>query len=405
MATADQTRRLGAFRRRLDAAGLDGYWLTDAVNVRYLCGFRGEDSTLLVAADRSVLITDSRYAEAAEREAAVDEVISRHTAMARAAGAACKSLGIRRLGLTSGNLTHAEFGALAAASPALELLPRRAGIAEGMRARKDASEVEAIRRALACAEESLTAMLSEIEPGQTERRLAARLEYEMRLRGAEDASFDIICAAGANASVPHALSGESQVAAGAGVLFDWGARVGGYCCDLTRMVGVGTIPPQLSDLVEIVLEAQEVVFARLKPGSRCGEADAAGRAVIAKAGYGRQFGHSMGHGVGLKVHEQPYVGPQSEVVLLPGMVVTVEPGIYVPGQIGVRVEEMALITEEGHEVLTRLPRQPADLRAGGALPVGDAGPRGPRLRSTRTKTRKPTHGSSGEGPSAHRDNG
>ena len=189
------------------------------------------------------------------------------------------------------------------------------------------------------------------------------------------------------------------------MLFDWGARVDGYCCDLTRMVGVGRIPRQLGDLVEVVLEAQEAVFARLKPGSRCGDADAAGRAVIAKAGYGRQFGHGMGHGVGLKVHEQPSLGPHSEVVLLPGMVVTVEPGIYVPGKIGVRVEEMALITEDGHEVLTRLPRRPADLCAGGALPVGDAGPRASRLSSTGTKTRKSTHGSSGKGPSAHRDNG
>ncbi len=248
-------------------------------------------------------------------------------------------------------------------------------------------------------------MLGEVEPGRMERDLAARLEYEMRLRGAEDASFDTICAAGANASVPHAVAGESKVKAGAGVLFDWGARLDGYCSDLTRMVGVGRIPPRLRDLVEVVLEAQEAVFARLKPGSRCGEADAAGRTVIAKAGYGRQFGHSMGHGVGLKVHEQPYVGPQSEAVLLPGMVVTVEPGIYVPGKIGVRVEEMALITEDGHEILTRLPRKPADLCAGSALPVGDAGPRASRLSSTGTKTRKSTHGSSGTGPSAHRDNG
>jgi Xaa-Pro aminopeptidase len=366
MATADHFRRLADFRRRLDAAGLDGYWLTDAANVRYLTGFRGEDSTLLVTAGRSALITDSRYSEEAEREAAVNEVISRHTPMAQAAGTACKSLGIGRLGITPTNLTHADYEGLAAAAPALELLPRRAGIAEGMRARKDAGEVRAIRAALACAEEALTALIGEVQPGRSERWLAARLEFEMRTRRAEDASFDIICAAGANASVPHAVSGDAQVAAGEGVLFDWGARVDGYCSDLTRMVGVGRIPAQLRDLAEVVLEAQEAVFARLKPGNRCGDADAAGRAVIARAGYGRQFGHSVGHGVGLKVHEQPYLGPQSEVVLLPGMVVTVEPGIYVPGQIGVRVEEMALVTEDGHEVLTRLPRRPGDLCAGGA---------------------------------------
>jgi Xaa-Pro aminopeptidase len=366
MATEDHARRLEAFRRRLDREGLDGYWLTEPVNVRYLSGFRGEDSTLVVSAGRAVLITDSRYTEEAEREAAVDEVVSRHTAMAQAAGAACKSLGVKRLGLTSPNLTHADFEGLAAANPTIELLPRRAGIAEVMRARKDAGEVKAIRTALACAEDSLGALLGEIAPGRTERWLAARLEFEMRTRGAEDASFDTICATLANASVPHAVSGDSRVEAGTGLLFDWGARVAGYCCDLTRMVGVGTIPSRLRDLVEVVLEAREAVFARLKPGNCCGEADAAGRCVIAEAGYGRHFGHSMGHGVGLKVHEQPYLGPQSEVALLPGMVVTVEPGIYLPGQIGVRVEEMALITVDGYEVLTRLPRRPDDLRAGGA---------------------------------------
>jgi len=362
MTTADYSARMGEFRRRLDAAGLGAYWLVDPANVRYLCGFRGEDSTLLVTQSRSVLVTDSRYVEQAEREARVDEVISRHTAMAGAVGTVCKALGVRRLGVTSPNLTFADFEGLGAAAPALELAPRRSGIAEKMRARKDAAEVAAIRAALACAEEAFGALLEHLEPGRSERWLAARLEYEMRTRGAEDASFDIICAVEKNASMPHAVSGDDEVSAAAGVLFDWGARLDGYCCDLTRMVGAGRIPPRTQALVEVVLEAQEAVFARLRPGERCADADAAGRAVIARAGYGRQFGHGMGHGVGLKVHEQPSLGPKSDTVLLPGMVVTVEPGIYLAGEVGVRVEEMALITEDGHEILTALPRRPADLR-------------------------------------------
>jgi Xaa-Pro aminopeptidase len=129
---------------------------------------------------------------------------------------------------------------------------------------------------------------------------------------------------------------------------------------------VGTIPPSLGALVTVVLEAQEAVFAKLKPGSRCGEADAAGRAVLAKAGYGRRFGHGMGHGVGLVVHEAPRLGPSGETVLLPGMVVTVEPGVYLPGEVGVRIEEMALITPDGHEVLTALPQRPEELSAQGS---------------------------------------
>lgn len=149
------------------------------------------------------------------------------------------------------------------------------------------------------------------------------------------------------------------------VLFDWGARLAGYCSDLTRVICTDTIPPQPDALTEIVLVAQAAVLGKLKPGNRCGEADAAGRAVIAKAGYGAEFGHGIGHGVGLAVHEAPRLGPGDEMVLLPGMVVTVEPGVYLPGRAGVRIEEMAVITRDGCEVLTTLPRRPGELRNSG----------------------------------------
>ncbi|MHC4789050.1 MAG: M24 family metallopeptidase [Planctomycetota bacterium] len=353
---------MGEFRQRLDEAGLDAYWLVGRANVRYISGFTGEDSTLLLSADRTVLITDSRYAEQAEREAEADEVLSRHTPMAEVVGSLCRGLGLRRVGVTAANLTHAQYAATAEAAAPAALISRQAGIAEKMRARKDAEEVEAIRAALRLAEAAFQEFLASVEPGRSERWLAARLEYEMRCRGADGASFETICAAGARASMPHAVSGEAEVGADEAVLFDWGARLDGYCCDLTRVVGVGTIPLALSALVDVVLEAQEAVFAALKPGSRCAEADAAGRALIAKAGYGGNFGHGMGHGVGLLVHEGPRLGPGAETVLLPGMVVTVEPGIYLPGEAGVRIEEMALITPDGHEVLTALPQRPEELR-------------------------------------------
>jgi Xaa-Pro aminopeptidase len=369
----DHVRRIADFRDRLERTGLDAYLLTSPLNVRYLCGFTGEDSTLLITRARSVLVTDSRYEEQAEREACVDEVMSRHTPMAQAVAGACKAFDVRRLGVTAANLTHAEYLAVAAAAGTVEVVSRPAGIAEQMRMRKDADEVEAIRASVRTAEAAFREVLKVVEPGRTERWLAARLEYEMRARGADGASFETICAAGAHASMPHAVSGEGQVKAHGSVLFDWGARLAGYCSDLTRVIYGDTIPRRSDALTKIVLEAQAAAFGKLKPGNRCGEADAAGRTVIAKAGHGAEFGHGIGHGVGLAVHEAPRLGPGDKTVLLPGMVVTVEPGVYLPGRAGVRIEEMAVITRDGCEVLTTLPRWPQELGASDRTPRGRDG--------------------------------
>jgi Xaa-Pro aminopeptidase len=245
------------------------------------------------------------------------------------------------------------------------VVSRRSGIAEKMRVRKSADEVQAIRAALQASEAAFLDVLELVEPGRSERWLAARLEYEMRVRGADGTAFETICAVGPHASMPHAVSGDAQVQPHCGVLFDWGARRGGYCSDLTRLTHRDTIPPKLNALVDVVLAAQAAAFSKLKPGNRCAEADAAGRAVIAKACYGANFGHGIGHGVGLEVHEAPRLAPGDDTVLLPGMVVTVEPGIYVPGDVGVRIEEMALITSDGHDVLSSLPRRPEQLMCSG----------------------------------------
>jgi Xaa-Pro aminopeptidase len=360
-ADVDHDYRLSQFRRRLAREGLDAWWVAATPNVRYLSGFSGEDSALLVSTDKAVLITDSRYEEMAQAEAWVDEVVSRHTTMAKTAAGLCRGLGIRHLGVTSGNLSHAAFEALREALNGVEVRARGAGLVEPMRMRKDAEEVALIRASLRTAEEAFLAFRGQVTAGVSEKELAARLEYEMRARGAEGVAFDTICAAGARASVPHAVPGEARVGAGDAVLFDWGARRDGYCSDLTRVLPTGTIPPELNALVDVVLDAQAAVLGKLKPGVTCGEADAAGRAVVAEAGYGRYFGHGIGHGVGLVVHEGPRIGPGCDTVLLPGMVVTVEPGVYVAGRAGVRIEEMALITGDGHEVLTSLPRRPEEL--------------------------------------------
>jgi Xaa-Pro aminopeptidase len=359
----DPQDRIAEFRRRMARQRLEAYWLPSAVNVRYLSGFTGDESSLLVTADRAVLITDSRYLEQAENEARVDEIVRRHGPMPRAVGTLARELALAGLCVTAANLSHAEFLALRKAAPNLELAARNNGLAEQMRRRKNAGEVEIIRRALRAAEEAFKTVLPDIRSGAVEREVAARLEYRMRMAGAEGTAFDTICAADTRASVPHARTGGHSIAEHGALLVDWGARLDGYCCDLTRVVCTDRIPETLGELVEIVIEAQEAVFEKLRPGNTCGEADAAGRAVIAKAGYGEFFGHGIGHGVGLSVHETPRLGPGVDSVLLPGMVTTVEPGIYVPGQVGARIEEMVLITPDDPEVLTSLPRRPQELAA------------------------------------------
>jgi len=359
----DYEKRQALLRRRTGEIGLDACWLATQENVRYICGFAGEDSALLVTADRTTLLTDSRYTEQAERETVADEIITRHTTMARTLAGLCRAPGVRTLGFTAANVPHAAFLALRQEAASVELRALQNGPVEKLRRRKDAEEVEAIRRALRTAEEAFQATMREVKPGRTERWLAGHLEFEMRKRGAEDAAFDIICAADARASVPHARPGETALNAGSSLLVDWGARQAGYCSDLTRTFCVDRISDALRDATEVVLEAQAAVLDRLKPGNTCGEADAAGRAVIARAGHGGHFGHSIGHGVGLEVHEAPRLGPGSEMVLLPGMVVTIEPGIYIPGELGVRIEDIVLITAEGYEVLTSLPRRPEQLQA------------------------------------------
>ena len=362
----DYARRLDELRRLMAPENLDAYWLLEAANLRYLCGFSGEDSALLVTSDHAALITDSRYVEEAERENCADEVINRRGPIPETVAELCKRHHVRRLGMSAANLSHASYEALREAAPFLAPVALKTGIAEQLRRCKDPEEVQAIRRCVQIAQSALLRIGDEIQPGRSERWVAARLEYEMRTLGADGAAFETICAADQRASMPHAQSTDAELRPDSHILIDWGARRAGYCSDLTRILCMDRIPHPVDDLIEIVLSAQAAVFEKLKPGNRCSEVDAAGRAVIAEAGYADRFGHGIGHGVGLSVHEAPRIGPGSDTALAPGMVVTVEPGIYIPGEAGVRIEDMALITMDGYERLTSLPRIAAELQAAAA---------------------------------------
>jgi len=350
--------RMEACRRHVAALGADAYWLVHGPDVRYLSGFTGDDSTLLVTRERSVLITDSRYEEQAHAEARVDEVEVRQKPMAKTVGVLCGALGVRALGVTAHRVTHADWVALAAETPAAELRACQSGPATRLRTRKSAEEVAAIAEALHIAEGAFQRFAAEVEPGRSEKWLAGRLEWEMKAAGADGPAFPTICAAGPRGSMPHAVCTDAELGGNAPLLVDWGACRGGYNSDLTRVLGTGTMPQQVEQLAQVVLEAQEAAFREARPGVPCGQVDLAARAVIARAGYGPFFGHSLGHGVGLEVHEAPRVGPGEREILLPGMVFTIEPGIYLPGVAGVRIEDLVVATDAGIQVLSSIERAP-----------------------------------------------
>lgn len=350
--------RLEQFRLRLSRKGLDAYWVVKPANVRYLSGFTGEASTLLVTGERSVLVTDSRFAEEAE-EAVVEEVVVRHKPMAKTVGLVCRGMGRPTVGFTARNVTYSDGHTLAKVLPQRSVMPCSDGPAEKLRLRKGREEVEAIARATRLQEDAFRAFREELEPGRTEKWLAGRLEWEMKKRGAEDEAFDTICAVEERASLPHAVRTERQLGEESPLLVDWGARLDGYHSDLTRVVGTGTMPQLILDLSEVVLQAQEAAFEKIGPGVSCADVDHAARRVIARAGYGSRFGHSLGHGVGLEVHEAPRLAAGNDQPLLPGMVVTVEPGIYIPGEGGVRIEDLVVITGGGYERLSSLQRRPS----------------------------------------------
>ncbi len=342
----------------MDNRGLDALLITNPADIRYLTGFRGEDSYAVVGSRGLVVISDFRFQEELARLNGHVRVHIRGAgpmmnAVRDVALAARPAPG--RIGVQAEHVSLEQRRLLAAAVGARRITPV-AGLLAEVRLIKDASEIGLLRRALRIQEEALIATLESIRPGQSESLIAARLEYEMKARGAEGISFAPIVAAGANGSLPHAVPGEAKVANGKPLLIDWGARVGGYCADLTRTFTFGRWPKPLASVYQVVLRAQEAAIQAIRPGARAADVDAVARDIISMAGYGDQFGHSLGHGIGLNVHENPRLARTSKDVLRPGMVVTVEPGVYLPGIGGVRIEDDVLVTERGHEVLSSLPK-------------------------------------------------
>lgn len=351
-AFGDRLRRL---RQALKRERFDGVLITTANDIRYLTGFCGEASAAVVTGREFIVISDFRFQEELEGLRGRAEVVIREGGMAEEQARVVKRVKCRRLALQSESLSAAARDGLASAVGRSRVRDS-VGLMSGLRLVKDESEIAMIARGVRIQEEALLATLPTIRVGQRESEIAARLEYEMKCRGAEGESFETIVAARANGSKPHYRPGAEKTAKGRPLLIDWGARVGGYCSDMTRTFSVGSWSRKMREVYEIVLEAQRAAIEAVRPGITCGELDGVARGIITKAGFGKEFGHGLGHGIGLDIHEGPRVFTTTRTVLEAGMVITIEPGVYLPGIGGVRIEDDILVCPRGARNLCSLPK-------------------------------------------------
>lgn len=352
--------RLARLRQRIRAAGVDGLLITNANDIRYLTPFSGEDSYAIVTGKRLVLISDSRFAEEIEPLGRWLDIALRSGPIATKVGEVAGDLKIKKLGVQSEYLTIGARKAIAKAVGSKKIVDTD-GLLSQLRVIKDSVELSLIRKAIQCQQKGLQATLADLRVGQSEAEIAARLEYEMKTLGADGVAFGTNVSAKANSSKPHYRpSSRVKLTKGTPLLIDWGARVDGYCSDMTRTWGVGSMPKKILEIYAIVLEAQLAAIDAIGPGVKCKEVDSVARRIIDGAGYGEYYGHGLGHGIGLDVHEAPSLSPRSgpRDTLKEGMVVTVEPGIYLPGVGGVRIEDDVLVTAKGHRVLSDWPKDP-----------------------------------------------
>jgi Xaa-Pro aminopeptidase len=329
---------------RLQASLEEPLLVSNLVNVRYLVGFESSNAALVVEPERVRLFSDFRYAELGRSVDGVEFVETK-----RSLFDALAELLEGRIGFEADHVSYARWETLG--NGGLELVPRR-GLVEELRAVKDEAELEAVRNAAALTSEAYARFADERFVGRTERDLAWRLEELFHELGAEAPAFETIVAAGPNGARPHARPSDREVGAGETVVIDAGAKLDGYCADCTRTFATGSLPERLSEAYEVCREAQLAGLQAVRAGATGVEADGAARDVIDDAGFGDAFGHGLGHGVGLDVHEAPRLSRESSDTLVPAQVVTVEPGIYLEGVGGIRIEDLVIVGENGAEITT-----------------------------------------------------
>ena len=341
---------------QLPEHGLDAMLVTSAPGERYAVGFEGE-GWVLGSRDGAHYSTDGRYIEAARQQVTGAEIVltergQSHLALAREE---IRRRGLKRVGFESGRVSADELGRWKDSLPC-ELVAAQ-GLLDGLRAAKDEEELARMRQAQRITDEAFREILNFIRPGLTEQEVAARLVYELLRRGGRRVSFDPIVAAGANGSMPHAVPGETVIQPGMFVTMDFGCVYEGYCSDMTRTVAVGQPTDEMERVYHTVLEAQRAGIAAARAGVTGSEVDRAARQVIQQAGYGSFFSHSFGHSLGLEIHESPNASPSEQTVFPAGAVISAEPGIYLPGHFGVRIEDVLVLREGGCEDITQSPKK------------------------------------------------
>jgi Xaa-Pro aminopeptidase len=342
--------RLERIYEEMGRRNLSRWIVSNRFNVRYLSGFTGDTGWLVVEPDSAVLITDFRFEEQAGQEvhAGVRIVIDKRDVLTAACDALAKVEG--RIGFESEALAYAAFEKLAGAVQA-ELVPVE-GLAESLRKIKDSAEIASLARAVEVGDTVFEEIVKEIRTGMTEVDLAARIDFLLRRRSTDVPPFKTIVASGERSSLPHATPTDRVIGKGDLVKMDFGASLDGYCSDLTRTVVMGKASERQREIHQVVLDAQLKAEAGIRAGVKGSEADGLARQHIESRGFGDKFGHSLGHGVGLEVHEEPRLSQKNETPLESGMVTTVEPGIYIPGWGGVRIEDMVVVEDGGCRVLT-----------------------------------------------------
>ena len=338
-------QRIEKLRVFFDEAGIDALFINDVANVAYFTGKKGDDCYLYISKNEAYIITDFRYLEMAESMKewlTLDLTKAGHSLLD-----ILKDKKDERIGVEKEAMTLDVFMSLNTGLKGLKTLVPVSGLVEKLRMIKDEDEIESTRKACEIACNTYLHMLEFLKPGMKEVEAAAELEYFMKKSGAEGPSFDTILISGIKTSMPHGVPGNKVIENGDFVTMDFGCKVDGYCSDMTRTVAMGHVTDEMREVYNVVLKAQLNAIKNLHAGITGQEGDAFARSVIEEAGYGQYFGHSLGHGTGLKIHEAPNYSPAYKGIIPAGAILSIEPGIYLPGKFGVRIEDLALVTESG----------------------------------------------------------
>lgn len=355
----DDRRRVKRVQTSLAPSGLDALLVTHLPNIRYFCGFTGSAAVLAITGRRAILFTDGRYTQQAREEvqAASVRIEKGKSALASATGWLTRERGLKRVGVEPAYLTIAERDIIAAALPKRARVVKAPPVIERMRMVKDAEEINLIRRACHLGVRLFSDLRKKIRPGMAESKLAGRLEFRARDLGAEEMAFSTIIASGSRSALPHGRASQAKLPRRGFVVCDFGVILTGYCSDMTRTLSLGRPSESARRTYEAVREAQQAALDSVRPGATVGEVDLAARNLLRKNNLSKYFTHSTGHGLGLEIHEAPRVAAGQREVLQPGMVITVEPGIYLPGKFGIRIEDTVVVTKSGCEILTTCPKE------------------------------------------------